>query len=218
MARGHRSNEDFTSAAAAIVAASGWAALTPATLSASLGVHATAVYRHFPTWNDLIVSVFDLGLTQILGEAIATTPPDATPREQILSIIRMIRAAADADPYLVDCLYLALSSDTPLHTPNFDAMSAHMAQLLTDMGVPETRLPAIYQALESLSIGNLLVDFTGHPHHISNRRQRRRMSGITAFESFTRSDEATKAVADEAFELNVRLLLDECERAADQAR
>lgn len=218
MARGHRTHEDFTSAAVAIVATAGWAGLTPTSLAESLGVHSTAVYRHFPTWNDLIVSVFDLGLSQILGQAIAATPVDATPREQILSIMRTVRATAEADPQLADCLYLALSASTPLNTPNFDAMSAHTAQLLMAMGVPEARLPTIYQALESLALGNLLVDFTGHPHHMSNRRQRRRMSGITAFESFTRSDDATKAVADEAFELNLRLILDECERVADIAR
>ena len=93
-----------------------------------------------------------------------------------------------------------------------------MANLLIAMGVPETDLPAMYQALEALAIGNLLVDFTGHPNHVAHRRQRRRMSGVTAFEQFTRSEAETEAVSDAAFELTARLLLDECERLAAQGR
>ncbi len=38
------------------------------------------------------------------------------------------------------------------------------------------------------------------------------MSGIPAFEEFSRTDEATVAVSAAAFELSMRLLLDECER------
>lgn len=200
------------------MAESGWAALTPARLAESLGVHPTAVYRHFPAWNDLVVAVFDLRLAQIFTAAMASAPPDATPREQILGIMRIFRLATRNDPFLADCIYLILSADTLLPAPSFDAASEQMANLLIAMGVPETDLPAMYQALESLAIGNLLVDFTGHPNHVAHRRQRRRMSGVTAFEQFTRSEAETEAVSDAAFELSARLLLDECERLAAQAR
>lgn len=96
--------------------------------------------------------------------------------------------------------------------PNFDAASARLAGLLQEMGVPEAEIPVLYQALESLAIGSVLVDYTGHPLHLVNRRQRRRMSGVPAFEGFSRADDTTKAVSDAAFELSLSLLLDECER------
>jgi len=214
MGRGRRTSNDFAEAAAQIVAESGWAALTPTVLAERLGVHATAVYRHFANWNELVVAVFDLGIAQLMADAMTALPDDATPRERVLGFMRTVRAATESDPYLADCVLAILNSDAPAVVPNFDAASAQVVGLLEAMGVPDSELPAIYQAIESLIIGSIIVDYTGHPNHISHRRQRRRMSGVAAFEEFTRSDEATMAVSDAAFELNARLLLDECERVA----
>ena len=216
MARGHRTGDDFAEAALAIALETGWASLTPATLSRRLGVHATAVYRHFASWNDVVVAAFDLSLAQLFSGAMEGLAAETSPRERILAFMRTVRAAADDDPNLADCVLAILRMGRPAPAPNFDAASAQIAGLLMAMGVPPSALPAIYQAIESLIIGSVIVDYTGHPHHISNRRQRRRMSGVAQFESFTRSDESTKAVTDEAFELSARLLLDECERLASQ--
>lgn len=212
MGRGRRGSADFAQAGAAIVAESGWAALTPPALAERMGVHATAVYRHFPSWNDLLVAVFDLSLGQLTEAARMAEAAGASPREQIATFLRTVRAAMDADPYLVDCVYAILRSEGTSPMPNFDAASARLAALLLEMGVPVTELPAVYQALESIAIGTSIADFTGHPLHLVNRRRRRRMSGIPAFEEFSRTDEATMAVSDAAFELSLRLILDECER------
>lgn len=213
MARSRRrGSSDFAEAGAEIVAASGWAALTPPALAESLGVHATAVYRHFPSWNDLLVAVFDLSLGQLTEAAQQAEAAGATPREQITGFLRTVRQAVDADPYLVDCIYAILRSEGTSPMPNFDAASARLAGLLQEMGVSEADIPVLYQALESLAIGSVLVDYTGHPLHLVNRRQRRRMSGVPAFEGFSRADDTTKAVSDAAFELGLTLLLDECER------
>lgn len=218
MGRGRRTSEDFAEAAAAIVAESGWPALTPAALAERLGVHATAVYRHFATWNDLVVAVFDLGLAQIMTDAMSELPASASPRDRILGFMRAVRAATEADSNLADCVLAILRADTLTAMPNFDAASAAILELIQAIGVPEADCPAMYQAIESLTIGSILVDYTGHPNHVTNRRQRRRMSGAAAFEEFTRSDEATMAVSEAAFELSARLLLDECERLAASER
>lgn len=212
MGRSRRGSSDFAEAGATIVAASGWAALTPTTLAESLGVHATAVYRHFPAWNDLLVAVFDLSLGQLTEAAREAEGDGAAPREQIAGFLRTTRLAVDADPYLADCIYAILRSEGTSPMPNFDAASARLASLLQEMGVSDADIPVLYQALESLVIGSILVDYTGHPLHLVNRRQRRRMSGVPAFEAFSRADDTTKAVSDDAFELNLGLLLDECER------
>lgn len=212
MARGRRVALDFAEAGAAIVAESGWAALTPPALAEHMGVHTTAVYRHFPSWNDLLVAVFDLSLGQLTEAAQTAEAAEASPREQISTFMRTVRAAMNADPYLVDCVYAILRSEGTSPMPNFDAASARLAALLLEMGVPVTELPAVYQALESIAIGTSIADFTGHPLHLVNRRRRRRMSGIPAFEEFSRNDETTMAVSEAAFELSMRLLLDECER------
>lgn len=214
MGRGRRTQDDFAEAAAAIVAESGWPALTPNALGERLGVHATAVYRHFSTWNDLVAGAFDLNIAQLMTAAMSSLPEDASPRDRILGFMRTVRAATEADPNLADCVLAILRADTLTAMPNFDNASAQILGLIQRMGVPETECPAMYQAIESLTIGSIIVDFTGHPNHVTNRRQRRRMSGVPMFEAFTRSDEATMAVSDAAFELSARLLLDECERLA----
>ena len=214
MARGRRGSSDFAEAGARIVADSGWAALTPPALAEKLGVHTTAVYRHFPSWNDLLVAVFDLSIGQLSESARVAEDGGASPREQITIFMRTVRGAVDADPYLADCIYAILRSEGTSPMPNFDAASARLAGLLIEMGVPVAELPTLYQALEGLVIGTTLVDYTGHPLHLVNRRQRRRMSAVPAFEEFSRTDAATKAVSDAAFELSLRLLLDECERLA----
>lgn len=214
MGRGRRTSQDFAEAAAGIVAEAGWPALTPPALAEQLGVHATAVYRHFATWNDLIVAVFDLSIARILSDAMEALPKNASPRDRIIGFLRTVRAATEADPYLAECVSAILSTGTLTVMPNLDAASRQIAELLRQMGVPSSELPTMYQAIEGFIIGSVIVDFTGHPNHIVNRRHRRRMSGVPEFEEFTRSDEATMAVSQAAFELNARLLLDECERLA----
>lgn len=212
MARGRRTDGDFAEAGAAIVAESGWAALTPPALAQHLGVHATAVYRHFATWDAFIAAVFDLGLAQLLDTTMADVPLTAAPRERVLAFMRSVRIAADADPYIADCILAILRSETQAVMPNFDAATVVVTDLLREIGVPEEQIPVMHQAIEGLALGSILADYMGHPLHIANRRYRRRMSGVAAFEEFTRSDETTKAVSDAAFELTARLLLDECER------
>lgn len=214
MARGTRTRQDFVDAALAIVTESGWSALTPAALAARLEVHPTAVYRHLANWNDLVVAAFDVTIGQVAREAMAALPPEATPRERIEGFMRAMRSAAESEPALVDCILGILRAQPTPAMPNFDAASAQLVALLAAMGVPESLLPQMYQAVEGLMIGSVLTDYLGHPQHLANRRQRRRMSGVAAFEESTRSDEATKALSDATFELSSRLLLDECERMA----
>lgn len=214
MARARRTSQDFVDAAAGIVARSGWSSLTPQSLAEELGAHSTAVYRHFPTWNDLVVCVFDAQIPLLLEQALQELASDPSPRDQILGFMMAVRSATQADPFFADCCLAILRSDAPVLAPNFDAVSAKVAGLISKMGVPDDQVPVMYQAIEMLTMGSIIVDYIGHPHHVSARRQRRRMSGIEAFEAFTRSDEATHAVSIAAFEVSARLLLDECERLA----
>lgn len=214
MARTRRSGEEFVLAAAGIVAESGWESLTAKSLAERLGVHSTAVYRHFGTWDDLVVAVFDLGLGQLLEAGQSLLAEGASPRDRILASLRAFRAAADADPFVADCFAAILTAGTVAQTPNADALTTWLVQQLEEWGVPRAQVPAMHQALENLVIGGIFCDYASHPDHVSLRRQRRRMTGIPAFEEFTRSDEACAQIGTEAFELSARLLLDECDRLA----
>lgn len=201
-------------AATSLVLESGWAGLTPKSLAERLGVHSTAIYRHFSAWDDVIVAVFDQQVVHLLDASQGALPADATPRERIISLMRAFRNAANDDPHVADCLSAILSAGNVGQTPNADVVTAWLVDQLEQWGVPRDQLPEMHQALESLLIGGILCDFAGHPDHVALRRQRRRMSGIPAFEEFSRTDEACAQVGSDAFELTARLLLDECERIA----
>lgn len=216
MARGRRTPDDFVDAAAGIVAESGWPSLTPAALALRMGVHATAVYRHFGQWNELVVAVFDRGVAEMMTATVSALPAHASPRDVILGFMRTVRAATLADPNLADCILAVLKSESAPPMPNLDAATAGIIKQLKAMGIPPSDIPVLYQAIEGLTMGSLLVDFIGHPHHVSNRRQRRRMSAVAEFEEFTRNDASTMEVSDAAFELNARLLLEECERIGER--
>lgn len=101
------------SSEAGIIAASGWAALTPPALAESLGVHATAAYRHVPSWNDLLVAVFDLSLGRLTEAAQQAEAAGATPRERFTAFLRTVRQAVDAGPYLVDCIDASFGRKAP---------------------------------------------------------------------------------------------------------
>ena len=215
MARGQRTRQDFVDAASALVAESGWGSLSATSLSERVGAHPTAMYRHFANWNDVVVAVFDARI----GDTVAATSKNVkgSPRDHVLGLMRAFRSAAEADPYMADCLIAILRSESTVTAPNFDSFSRSFSGLLEMMGVPPEHLPTLYQALETLTMGSIISDFTGHPHHITHRLHRRRLSGIAAFEPSSRSEQATHAVSNAAFELTANLLLDECERVAVKA-
>ena len=216
MARGTRTKADFIEAASGIVGAEGWAGLSAKSLSVKMGTHSTAVYRHFSSWNDLVVAVFDLGFGQLMRSAVADAELLTSPRARMRSVLSVLRAGLDADPNIADGIYSILSADEAVPTPNVDEFGVWVADQLIEMGVPVERIPVLYQAIESIAIGFTLADYTGHPHHVSNRRQRRRRQATSVFEAMSRSDDSMRTVMDEAFELSVNLILDECERVAKQ--
>lgn len=216
MARGTRTRADFIEAASGIVEAEGWAGLSAKSLSMKMGTHSTAVYRHFSNWNDLIVAVFDLGFGRLMHSAVDDATTLTSPRARLLSVLALIRAGLDADPNIADGIYSILSAQEAVPTPNVDEFGVWVANQLIEMGVPVERIPVLYQAIESIAIGFTLADYTGHPRHVSNRRQRRRQQSTSVFEEMSRSDDAMKDIMDEAFVLSVNLLLDECERVARQ--
>ena len=205
-------------AAVALVEEVGWAGLSPKSLADRLGVHSTAIYRHFASWDDVVVAVFDRQVVHLWQASQDHLPSNASPRERLLALMRAFRAAANGDPYVADCLASILNAGEVGRTPNSDGVTAWVVDRLEEWGVPTDRVPQIHQALESLIIGGILCDYAGHPDHVARRRQRRRLTGIPAFEEFSRTDEACAQVGVDAFELTARLLLDECERMATTTR
>ena len=214
MARGIRTRADFIQAAGEIVEAEGWPGLSAKSLSARMGTHSTAVYRHFHNWNELVVAVFDVGFGRMVDVAITSAEQLTEPRARILSVLSVIRSGLDADPYIADGIYSILSAEEAADTPHVDAFGLWVVEQLMAMGVPAERIPVVFHAIESTVIGHVLADYTGHPNHIRNRRMRRRRQSIPVFEEMSRTEESVKGVVDDAFDLSVSLILDECERIA----
>lgn len=215
MARGTRTSTDFVNAAYEIVATSGWPGLSAKSLAESMHTHSTAVYRHFRNWDELVVAVLDRSLGELSQTAFSRMPAKASPRKRLMTFIETLRAAVDADPFLVDGLQSIVAGREVAPTPAVDAIMRWIVDQLVEMGVPDERIPVLHQALENLLIGFTISDFAAHPKHTSNRRQRRRMASIKAFEASSRTDADCKAVTDEAFALTANLILDECERASN---
>lgn len=196
--------EDFARAGLAIIDEGGLDALTTRSLGEALGVHGTAVYRHFANMDELVEAV----LAHMLEVSGVRVPDDGTPRERLLGLLRSLRRAFASHPNL------ALPNLT-MQDEQATNESVHVAlDLLTQMGLAGRRLVIAYQMLESFTVGTNAYDWGGYPDALEARRRGRRMSGHPAFDAPSRTLESMQKLNEEAFEAAAAALLDACEAMA----
>lgn len=196
--------EAFAQAGLDLVDEGGFDALSTRALGQRLGVHGTAVYRHFANMEELREAV----LAQMLQSSGVEVPSEGSPRERILGLLRSLRQAFSEHPNL------AIPNLT-MQDEQATAEFVHVAlDLLSQMGLSGHRLVVAYQMLETFTVGTNAYDWGAYPDALEARRRGRRLSGHPAFETPSRSLAAMQELNDEAFEVAAQALLDACEAMA----
>ena len=198
--------EAFAKAGLAIVDESGFEALTTRALGERLGVHGTAVYRHFANMDELREAV----LAEMLMVSGVEVPDVGSPRERMLGLLRSLRRAFSEHPNLA----------IPNLTMQDEQASAEFVQAAFDvleaMGLSGRQLVVAYQMLETFTVATNAYDWGGYPDALEARRRGRRLSGHPAFEAPSRSLEAMQELNEEVFEVMANALLDACEAMANK--
>ena len=184
----------------------GLAALTTRALGEALGVHGTAVYRHFANMDDLMEAV----LAYMLEISGVQVPDAGSPRERILALLWSLRRAFAEHPNL------AIPNLTMQDEQATSALVDTTVELLSEMGLSGRKLVVAYQMIETFTVGANAYDWGGFPEALEARRRGRRLSGSPVFDSSSRTLEAMQRLNDEVFEATANALLDACEAMASR--
>lgn len=192
-------------AALAYIDEHGVDALTLRALGQSVGMHHTAIYRHFGSRDEVLAAALGL-VVESAVEIVGPLPDD--PRERLLVLMRGIRAALHAHP-AVSFVYL-LPSMTISSTPAATAYVAEVLQSLRRAGLSGPDLLVHFRMLEGYVLGTTAFDFSGAPEHLESRRQRYREYVDPAFDAATRDPAGIDAVNEAAFDRGLVALVDAC--------
>lgn len=204
--RTSHSRGDYVTAALAIIDEQGLAGLTTRSLGDRLGVHGTAVYRHFQSIDELVDAV----LNEVIGQIADAPETDAgTPRERLTATMVATRLAFAEHPNII----VPFLSSTGLF-PRGSEITLRVLADLAAMGLRGRELAEALQMLESFLIGSIAFDYAGAPEHLEIRRVRRRMLAHEAFDPLTRNPEQIGELNEAAFALGCIALLDMCEKLA----
>jgi AcrR family transcriptional regulator len=118
-------------------------------LGARLGVHATAVYRHFPDKHELMCAVADRTL-EGLGDA---APDVEDPAEALVAVLGALRQRLLSRPAAARVL-----AQGPTRRANEVALTERLLGLLTALGLDATDAARGYHALIELTVGSAVID------------------------------------------------------------
>ncbi len=96
---------EITDAARRQLAEVGAAALSLRAVARELGMASSAVYRYFPSRDDLLTRLIIDGYDDLGAAAEAADTPDAPPRDRWLAVCRAVRGWARAHPHEYALLY-----------------------------------------------------------------------------------------------------------------
>jgi AcrR family transcriptional regulator len=208
------SRTDFVGAGAAIVAEGGLDALTTRALGERLGVHSTAIYRHFPDWDGLILAITDVIVGGAGAMILSQVEPLPTARERLAMIARMARGAVAEQPDLAQMIVTVIQADTAVPTPNIDQFMRAVIGQLRALGLHGPDVAVGFQAFEGLLLGTICADYLGAPNHLEHRLARRRMLGEPEISAAVAGTAGVQELNDAAFEMLVGGLLDAMEARA----
>lgn len=204
--RGPLTPQDFVDAAMAFAARQGLAGLSMRALGAELNVDATALYRHFPSKESLLMAMVD----KMLGEAVENSRDlTGTPREKILGMAKAVRDSFARHP---DVGVALVSGEGSLL--NGAKIVVQLMEYLREIGLEGTDLVLHYQSLEQYVLGSCVFDFTAAPHHFEIRRARYRLYEMPEFDQISRTVADVEKLAHDAYMAGVSALIDACERTA----
>lgn len=177
--------------------------MTMRSLGAHMGVDPTAVYRHFPTKEDLVNALVDQFL-QTIAASLNSKLKD--PRERIVDRAMCTRREFEKHPDVgVALVFGNGASWTGL------LLSRAIASDLQELGTPQKLIPVAYQMLEGFVIGSCCQDFIRSPENFAIRRMRYRAIETPPFDVVSRTEASVKKVADSAYVQGLNVLLDHIE-------
>ena len=212
-----RSREDFVAAGLALVEEQGFGHLTSRHLGEAMGIHSTAVYRHFPQWDLLVAAVTDAMFGKVIESHRGELEAAVDPRDRILGIIALVRHEAVKNPELLGNLLQIAAAPATLATPSIDTIIRVTSESLRQMGLRGRNLAVALQALESFTVGFLAQEFVGNPDHLVNRLGRRRMVGVPDLTAHSQTTDDIAAINEAAFWLSANAVLDACAALAEPA-
>lgn len=198
---GRLDKNDYMRAAITFADEHGLDAMTMRALGEALGVDPTAVYRHFPSKDQLICSMVDWFLGEVLDQAPVDSP---NPRERMMELSLATRRVFKKHPELGR----ALVQFGPGEGTNGSGVTLRIVDCLRGMGLTDETLVRSYQALEGFVMGSCVFDFTGSPHNFEMRRVRYRALDLAEFDAHATTVTPVEEIADEAFVFGVNTLLD----------
>jgi AcrR family transcriptional regulator len=198
--------KEFMNAAMILVDKNGIAALSMRALGAELGVDATAIYRHFPNKDSLVVALID----EMLGEAISEPIAEGLPaRDKCVAIALALRNAFRRHPDIgISLVHSEGVSNNGLE------LSRRAVQYLREMGLTGINLVRQYQAFEGYIMGCCVMDFSGSPHNFDIRRARYRLVDAQELDEAARDVSIVQNLAEEGFIESLNAILDRCEQLA----
>lgn len=174
--------------------------LTLRSLGAALGVHHTAMYRHFRNKDELLQAV----LNSVLSTAIADVSPlPEDPRDRIVAVAMAMRAMFRENKGLTTTIIGAGGALSRAYE-----LQSAILSCLREMGVAEDGLVVRYQALESYVIGSCVYDFAGFPNNDEQRRARYASVGDPAMDAVSGTSEQISELTESAFVWGLSRLLD----------
>jgi len=186
--------------------------LTLRTLGKEVGLHHTAVYRHFKDLNDVLAAVNALVITEAV-ERVGELPED--PRDRLLVLMRALRAAMHAHPAVT--FGFLQPSPTIASAESVVDFQSMILESLISLGLSGRDLLLHHRLLETYCLGSMVFDFGGAPLHLESRRQRMRQVADPAYEEVTRDEAGIDALNEEAFDRGLVLLVDECARVGRES-
>ncbi len=191
-------------------------ALSVRDLGDRLGVHATALYRHFRDKDELLRAIGD----RILVDVTADLKPTAPWRETVTTVCVRLRAAHLARPVLA-----MLNQGEPPRQPNELAVTEALLGALMRARLSPSQIASAYHALIELTIGSATIDAALASEPASSRAAtyRRWRADYAALDpdehpaSVALAGDLYAGTADDRFEFALDLMLDALARLSSTA-
>lgn len=195
----------ITQAALAFIDEHGVDALTLRALGQAVGIHHTAIYRHFASRDEVLGAVMGVVMRSVLDDV----PTGITdPRDRLVELIRGLRREFHAHPGVIRAALVPAPqiADTQAAQTFFGMVVG----ALRDAGLDGPELAIQVRILEGYAIGATVFDFAGAPLHLESRRQRYRAVPDAAFEVPSRDEAGIDALNEAAFDAGLIALVDAC--------
>lgn len=174
--------------------------LTLRSLGQRVGMHHTAIYRHFASKDDLLAAIF----VEIVGSALdGALAAGGDPRTRLVNLCLATRAMYREHAGFMPAMVASVGM-----LPQSRRMQGAVVAALRDLGVDESRLVDRYQAIESFVVGASYYDFAGFPDHLAQRRARHRGMSDRAFDDVSRDIADIDALNERAFRWGLEALID----------